>query len=166
VFLRFLSWLSSRALAHYSVTRTKNFSTRARPAPAASTTGPAASSTRTRPAPARKAVLGSRTRPANAGTRNPRGLTRPAQDSSRHTKQDWGAGARELKLGILPRSRICSHGFFGGSFSFVLFWMLTVLPNLNKTRLIFPKTMFTITQLIAIVTSYYQAGPDLTDARP
>ena len=57
--LRFLSWLSSRALAQHSVTRTNNFSTRARPAPAASTTctSSAASSTRTRPAPARKAVL-------------------------------------------------------------------------------------------------------------
>ena len=56
--LRFLSWLSSCALAQHSVTRTKNFSTRARPAPAASTTRtrPPAGSTRTRPAPARKAV--------------------------------------------------------------------------------------------------------------
>jgi len=42
--LRILSWSSSRALAQHSVIRTKNFSTRARPAPAASTT-------RTRPAP-------------------------------------------------------------------------------------------------------------------
>jgi len=32
VFCDSLSWLSSRALAHYLVTRTKNFSTRARPA--------------------------------------------------------------------------------------------------------------------------------------
>jgi len=45
-------------------TRTKNFSTRARLAPAAS-------STRTRTQ-------------SSAGARNPRGLTRPAQDSSVH----------------------------------------------------------------------------------
>ena len=32
--LRFLSWWSSRALTQHSVTHTKNFSTRARPAPA------------------------------------------------------------------------------------------------------------------------------------
>jgi len=32
--LRFFSWLSSCALAQHSVTRTKDFSTRARPAPA------------------------------------------------------------------------------------------------------------------------------------
>jgi len=47
--LRFLSWLSSCALAQHSFTRTKNFSSRVRPAPAASSTRarPAASSTRT-----------------------------------------------------------------------------------------------------------------------
>ena len=38
--LRFLSRLSSRALAQHSVTRTKNFSTRARPAPAATKYNP------------------------------------------------------------------------------------------------------------------------------
>jgi len=47
--------------AQPSFARTKNFSSRARPAPAASST---------------------RTRPANVGTLNPRGLTRPTQDSS------------------------------------------------------------------------------------
>ena len=36
--LRFLSWLSSCTLAQHSFTRTKNFSSRARPAPAASST--------------------------------------------------------------------------------------------------------------------------------
>jgi len=61
--------LSSCALAQYSFTRTKNFSSRARPA---------SSSTRTRT----QSSAGSYIRPANAGTRNPRGLTRPAQDSS------------------------------------------------------------------------------------
>jgi len=48
--------LSSCALAQHSFTPTKNFSFRARPAPAASSTRPAANSTRTRPAPTRKAV--------------------------------------------------------------------------------------------------------------
>jgi len=64
--------------------RTKNFSSRARPAPAASSTRarPAAASTRTRT----QSSAGSRTRPANAGTRNPRGLTRSAQDSSTYSK--------------------------------------------------------------------------------
>jgi len=53
-----MSWLSSCVLAQHSVTRTKNFSTLARAAPAPSTTRarPAASSTRTCPAPARIAV--------------------------------------------------------------------------------------------------------------
>jgi len=65
-------------LAQHSVTRTKNFSTRARPAPSTTRTRPPASSTRT------QSSAGSRTRPTNAGTRNPRGLTCPAQDSKRH----------------------------------------------------------------------------------
>ena len=81
---RLLSLLSSRALAQHSVTRTKNFSTRARPAPA-----PAQSTTRTRLAASStrsrtQGSAGSRTRPAYAGTQNPRGLTHPAQDSSRN----------------------------------------------------------------------------------
>jgi len=49
-------------MAQHSFTRTENFSSHGRPAPAAS-------STRTRTQ-------------SSAGTRNPRGLTRPAQDSS------------------------------------------------------------------------------------
>jgi len=67
-------------LAQHSVTRTKNFSTRARPAPNTTRTRPPASSIRTRT----QSSAGSRTRPTHAGTRNPRGLTRPAQDSKRH----------------------------------------------------------------------------------
>ena len=47
--LRFLSGLSSRALAQHSVTRTKNFSTR--PAPAASTTRTAPQQVQPVPAP-------------------------------------------------------------------------------------------------------------------
>ena len=46
--LRFLSWLSSRALAQHWVTRTKNFSTRARTKYNPHLPYPAASSTRTR----------------------------------------------------------------------------------------------------------------------
>ena len=77
--LRFLSWLSLCALAQHWVTRTKNFLTRACPAPAPSTTctRPAASSTRTR----MQSSAGSCTCPATTGTRNLSGLTRPAQDS-------------------------------------------------------------------------------------
>ena len=75
--LRFLSWLSSCALAQQSVTHTKNFLSRARPAPATSSTP-----TRT------QSSVGSRTRPANAGTHNPRGITRPAQDSSAYIKNN------------------------------------------------------------------------------
>ena len=55
------------------VTRTKNFSIRARPAPNSTRAHPA----RTDP----HSSVGSCTCPANVGTRNPRGLTRPAQDS-------------------------------------------------------------------------------------
>ena len=71
--LRFLSWLSSRALAQHSVTRTKNFSTRARPAPAASTTRPARKAVRVPhfPHPPRKC-----------------GYLQPAQDSSTLTAEE------------------------------------------------------------------------------
>ena len=54
--LRFLGWLSSRALPQHSVTRSKNFLTRACPAPSTTRTRPTASSTRTCPTPARKVV--------------------------------------------------------------------------------------------------------------
>jgi len=74
--LRFMNWLSSCALAQHSVTRTKNFSTHARPAPITTRTRPAASSS---------------TRPSNAGTRNPRGSTRPTQDSNMHGRGYDGA---------------------------------------------------------------------------
>ena len=91
--------LNSCVLAQHSVTRTKNFSTRACPAP--STTCPTASSTRTH------SCAGSHTCPANAGTCNLRGLTRPTQDSNMYasnTKLCWNHGhelffSNHLKMG-------------------------------------------------------------------
>jgi len=69
VALTFLLMSLSHALSQHSVTRTKNFLSRARPAP---------SSTRTRT----HISAGSHTHPANVGrpTRNQRRSTRPAQD--------------------------------------------------------------------------------------
>jgi len=58
------------ALVQYSVTRTKNFSTRA-------------------PRTRTHSSAGSRTGPAYAGTRNPPGLTRPAQDYCLYVKACW-----------------------------------------------------------------------------
>ena len=69
---RFLSWLSSCALAQHSVTRTKNFSSRPRPAPSTTRSHPATSSTCARPRT--YSSVGSRTRTTHAGTRNPRGV--------------------------------------------------------------------------------------------